>query len=557
MKIVSAEEMRALEREADSHGNSYARMMARAGEAVARVAADHLGGKGTGPVVVLVGPGNNGGDGLVAARYLATWGYQARLHLARPRAEDDADWQAVVSLGIPHAIGVSESALGDLRGWLAEASLVVDALLGTGARPPVSGEIAELLGVLAEALELSHNADAKLLRPAMPTAPRKERLKVLAVDVPSGLEATTGAVDRLAPRAVATVTMGLPKRGHLLMPGAEYVGELVVADIGLPMVQAGPGEPELLTAETAARLLPARPVAGHKGTFGSCLIVGGSGNYVGAPLLAAAGAARAGAGLVTLASIPQVLAGADSVIPEATRLVLPGEMGVVGAAAVPVLMRSAAQYGALLLGPGLTHERPVAEFLEALLDSEGAPRPAIGFVERRRSATQSGAVILPPLVVDADALNVLAEHKDWLKRLPPGSVLTPHPGEMARLTGVSVEEVQRDRIAAALEAARNWRAVVVLKGAMTVIAEPGGMVSVAPFANPALASGGTGDVMSGALAGLLAQGLSAYEAARCAVYIHGLAGELARRELGEAGVLASDLLIRLPRAMKRLREGWR
>jgi NAD(P)H-hydrate epimerase len=237
--------------------------------------------------------------------------------------------------------------------------------------------------------------------------------------------------------------------------------------------------------------------------------------------------------------------------------VLPSDTGVISPEAVAVLRRHLGQYHVLLLGPGLSGEKPTVEFVASLLaGAEGRHRSAIGFVERRRPAGLEEA-LLPALVIDADGLNALAGQPSLLERLPVGTVLTPHPGEMARLLGVSVEEAQRDRLQTASGAAERWHAVVVLKGAMTVVAGPGGDLAVAPFANPGLASGGTGDVLAGALAGLLAQGMAPFAAACAAVYLHGMAGEMARAELGGSGMVAGDLLELLPRAQSLLRQGWR
>ena len=565
MKIVSVQEMRRLEGEADAQGNTYADMMERAGQEVARVAASAEGRCESALVVILVGPGNNGGDGLVAARHLVSGGCQVRVHLARPRATDDPNWERLRGLGVPFVVGTSEEALSVLSGWLSNAELVIDALLGTGAHPPITGEIAAVLAALRDSRQSRARKQSlrgksavrfSAVAPALPQGQRLARPIILAVDIPSGLDADSGEVDPLTPRADLTVTMGLPKRGQCLFPGAAFVGQLVVADIGLPETQAGTGEPDLLTADLIRDLLPERPLHGHKGTFGSTLVLGGSSNYVGAPLLAAAAAARAGCGLVTVASIGQVLASADAVVPEATRLVLPGEMGVIGPAAAPILNRELASYDSLLIGPGLTQEKAASELIEALLGwRETAHRGSLGFVDRRKEP--GVGTVMPPLVLDADALNLMAANRTCLERLPKECVLTPHPGEMARLLDITVEEVQKDRIGIAVSAAGRWQVVVVLKGAFTVIAEPGGMVSLAPFANPALASGGTGDILAGAVASLLAQGLAPFAAARCAVYLHGLAGELAREEYGESGVVASDLLPRLPKAVTMIRQGWR
>ncbi|NPV09487.1 MAG: NAD(P)H-hydrate dehydratase [Anaerolineae bacterium] len=553
MKIVTVEEMRRLEQQADASGNTFAQMMETAGLRAAMVAMDVCEGA-VHPAVVLAGPGNNGGDGLVVARHLATAGGSVYVHLAQERDANDPVWQPLQKLGVAYAVGDGPEALQTLRARLDEAALVVDALLGTGARPPVRGAIASILEQLRQSLRARTERRPALLSVTAPGCLEPAPL-VVAVDVPSGLDGDTGEVDELTPRADITITMGLPKRGLFHFPGAERVGQLVVADIGLPSAPAEPGEPELLTPDLVRSLLPARPRDGHKGTFGSVLVVAGSANYTGAALLTAGGAARTGCGLVTLAGVGQVLSGADAVVPEATRLYLPGEMGVIEESAVGVLRKEWGRYQAIVLGPGLTTERPAHQFLTRLLEGAGgAARRAIGFVRSGAAAEgqQEPEGHLPPCVFDADALNLLAEERGLLEHLPKDSILTPHPGEMARLLQTDVGQVQADRTGTAMEAARRWQVVVVLKGAFTVVAAPDGMVCLAPFANPALASGGTGDVLAGAVGAMLAQGLKPYDAARVAIFLHGLAGEFAAADMGRSGVVAGDLLTYLPRALSSL-----
>ncbi len=550
MKVVRVAEMKGLEDRAAVDGYSYEAMMETAGSRVAAVAEALLRERrGPGDVVILVGPGNNGGDGLVVARHLATAGHPVYVHLVRPRPPEDRQWQPVAKLGVPCAAGDDEEAVSSLRARLLNSSLVVDALLGAGSRPPVTGTVAKILDALRDCL-----AERALARPPLewPCHPHGDRRRpvVLSVDLPSGMDADTGEVDALTPNATVSVAIAFPKPGHFRFPGAERVGDLVVADIGLPPEPVGRDDLELLTASSIALALPPRARDGHKGTFGSVMVVGGSANYVGAGLLAAAGAARAGCGLVTLASVGSVLAAADTVVPEATRLHLPGQLGVIGPEAVPVLRPRLGQYQALLLGPGLTQEKPAADFLERLLAGEAASaRSEIGFVPARprEGAGHAAGAGIPPMVVDADGLNLLAARTALLPHLPSGSVLTPHPGEMARLLGCSTAEVQEDRLGCARSAARRWGVIVVLKGAFTVVASSDGRTCLAPFANSALASAGTGDVLAGAIASFLAQGLDPYAAARVGVYLHGLAGERARDRLGNSGVLASDLLEQLPR----------
>jgi len=335
------------------------------------------------------------------------------------------------------------------------------------------------------------------------------------------------------------------------------VGHIVVADIGIPPELAADVPLEMATAEGIQAWLPARPRSAHKGTFGRALIVAGSVNYVGAATLAGSGAKRVGTGLVTLALPMPVQPAVAAGLAEATYLLLPHDMGVIASGAVPVLREKYEDYDALLLGPGLTQEKETVAFVHTLLGLERSERRGqIGFVSSR-SADPAEGPELPPLVVDADGLNALATADRWWEALPPGTILTPHPGEMARLMGedMTTKEVQADREGHARRMAGRWNAVVVLKGAFTVIAEPGGRLSILPFANPALATAGSGDVLAGAIAGLRAQGMDAFEAAVAGAYLHGLAGELVREDLGDMGVVAGDLPPRLPLALRSIRGG--
>lgn len=343
---------------------------------------------------------------------------------------------------------------------------------------------------------------------------------VVAVDCPSGLNCDTGELDELAPRAQLTVTFAGPKHGHFLFPGAAAVGELVVVDIGIGGDLAPVREVpvDLATAALARSLLPWRPIDGHKGTFGKTLIVAGSAGYWGAPILCGRGAYRAGAGLVALAVPQAVRPVAAGQLPEATYPPAPDAENF-GAEGARYLRKIAGDFDALLVGPGLGPDADA--FMEALLANVDA---------------------FPPLVVDADGLNALARMEDGLRRLPPGAVLTPHPGEMARLLDVGVASLRgRERIHVAREAAARWGHVVLLKGAFTVVAAPDGRCTILPFANPLLGSAGSGDVLAGVIVSLLGQGLAGYEGAVLGAYLHGGAGQLAREALGDAGLLSGEL----------------
>jgi len=343
------------------------------------------------------------------------------------------------------------------------------------------------------------------------------------------------------------------KPGQFVFPAAAAVGELIVADCGvaedLPDLAAV--KVVLGTREVVRALLPARPRSAHKGTFGRALIAAGSVNYTGAAFLAGAAAYRIGAGLVTLAIPTPIYPILAAQLPEATWLMLPHEMGVIASSAAEVLSKQLGRYEALLVGPGFGTEKETAAFLRRLLGVEdAAQRGPLGFGSRTEPEKAAEGPVFPPLVVDADGLRLLAQIEDWPKVLPREAVLTPHPGEMAALTGMGKAALQADRLGAAQKFAAEWGHVVVLKGAFTVVAAPDGRVTVQPFATAALARAGTGDVLAGAIVGLLAQGLKPYEAAVAGTYLHGLAGVLAARALGTtASVLASNVLEALAEAV--------
>jgi len=407
----------------------------------------------------------------------------------------------------------------ELETLLASSEVVIDALFGTGKLRPLAGVNEQVLARVRAAKEA------------------RPRLGIVAVDLPSGLDADSGATDPSCVAADLTVTLGYPKLGLFSFPGREKVGQLVVVDIGIPESLGQGIATELIAAEFVGSMLPKRPPDAHKGTFGRVLVCAGSMHYSGAAYLACQGAMRVGVGLVTLAvarSLQPILA---TKLTEVTYVPLPeSEPGFIAAEASAIVHQWLADYDVLLMGCGLSQHPSVIEFV-------------------RNSLLDMPPSLSPALVLDADALNTLAQTEEWWQRVPQGAVLTPHPGEMARLTGLDVDEIRRDRLRVAGEAAALWQKTVVLKGAHTLIASPDGGARISPIANPGLASAGTGDVLSGVIAGLLAQGLSQPVAAACGVYLHGMTGEMVRAELGDAGMVASDLLPALPRVIRKVREG--
>jgi NAD(P)H-hydrate epimerase len=505
--------MAALERSAqDVPGVSVSALMARAGAAVATVARRLLGRSGGRRVVVLVGKGNNGGDGLVAARDLEGDAVVTAL-LVVPPASLAGDPAAHLAALRARRVRIEiSSALDDtaLDRTLAEADLIVDAIFGTGFRGPAAGEP-------ARAIE----------------AANRSGVPILAVDVPSGIDAATGRAGPPCVYAAATVTMGLPKRGLVQYPAAAHAGTVYVADIGLStsLVDAAPIPVSLVTGAWVNRTLPVRPPDGQKGQFGRVALVAGARGFVGAAILAARGAIRAGAGLVTVglpASLAAVPAGS---LPEAMTRALPETAeGSVAARALDEILEWVSGSSVLAIGPGLTMHQEVCALVRALL-----PR-----LDR-------------PLIADADALNALAGEPERLRAVRAPKVITPHPGEMARLLGCEIAQVQEDRVETARTAAAGFGAVVVLKGARTVVASPDGRAMIVPAGNAAMATGGMGDVLTGAAAALVASGMPAFEAAACAAYLHGRAGDLAAE--AELGLLAHEVADAIPRSLRAVRDG--
>lgn len=538
--IVSVAQMKAMEAEADRKGTSFDRMMDNAGKAVGEAAVRNFGALQGKRVILLCGGGNNGGDGLVAAIHMAKEGATVRVFLASERKKDDPRIRAAEEAGISMQEIVSERGRQVLSDSIREADLVVDAILGTGTRLPLRPPLPQILEIVRNCLEQS------------PSRPY-----VIAVDCPSGLDCDTGAVCPQMFPADLTVTLGAAKAGLLSFPGAELVGRLEVADIGLPAdLDSLPASgPWLATRDIVRKWLKPRPRSAHKGTFGRVLIIGGSINYPGAPILAGQGAYRAGAGLVTLAVPPTVYSATVSMLPEATWIVLPEDLGVISSDAVEIVLAEATRYDSLVVGPGLGREKTTAGFLKGLLQEHLGTKSPIGFGQPEKAAMEKKPH-WPPLIVDADALKILADMDGWPGKLPPGSVLTPHPGEMSILCGMSKEEIQKDRAGIAMRFAREWNLVVVLKGAFTVIASPDGAEAIAPFATSALARAGTGDVLAGVIGGLIAQGMKGFEAAVLGAVLHGRAGEIAAGKIRAVdSVLAGDVARSIADSIAELRQG--
>ena len=518
-KLVTVAEMAALEKAADAAGHSYATMMELAGRGVAESILVRYANLGL--VTVLTGPGNNGGDGLVCARYLHEAGVPVRVYLWKRRTEPEHDDQQhdakLNALSIPTAHADDDSDFATLRAWLAETALVVDALLGTGANRPIDGQLATLLTQVR-------------------AGQQARAYEVVAVDCVSGLNCDTGAVDPAAVPAQVTITFAYAKQGHYQFPGVDVTGELQVIDIGIDPALAAGVKTFLLSEALIRRWLPARPNNSHKGTYGKLMAAVGCVNYAGAALLSCTAASRVGTGLVTGAVAKPVWPVVAGRLAEATWLPLPTgadeEDGVIGESAAPLLLGALSGYDVLLLGCGLGQKPTTAAFVQALLTA--LPE-------------------LPGVLLDADGLNCLAKLDEWPSLLPAHAVLTPHAAELGRLCGLPVAAVVKQRWRLAQEKAATWNAVILAKGPYTVIADPAGWLAVLPIATAALATAGTGDVLAGTIAGLLAQGLDPFRAACVGAWLHGTAGLRCAESMGTTGVLASDLLPHLPLIMRGLR----
>jgi len=527
MKLVTVAQMQKIENDADAGGLTYDQMMENAGQGLADVVIDLFADEIEPEAVGLVGPGNNGGDTLVALTALAESGWGASAYLVKRKKDDlvkrftDAGGELITG----------KDAFEKLAESIEVADVLLDGVLGTGIKLPLKKDAAELLeevNVILESLD--------------------EAPLVIAVDCPSGLDCDTGEVADETIPADLTITMAAVKQGLLKLPAFEYVGELEVVDIGLPddLPSIMEVDTEVADPDSVAMLLPERPLASHKGTFGTALLAAGSLSYTGAAALAGEAAYRAGAGLVTLA-VPAPLHGVlASQLPEATWVLLPHEKGAISENGAEVLAKHLDRASALLVGPGFGTEATTKAFIENILDGKFAKKKSaqrIGFVHDSSRSDDETEIKLPPMIVDADGLNLLAKIDGWAKKLPAGSILTPHPGEMASLTGLSIEEIQEDRQAVACKFAKEWGHIVVLKGAFTVVASPDGRTTLIPVASPALARAGTGDVLAGLITGLRAQGLDAFDAAIAGAWIHAQAGLYAADDLGTtASVLAGDVL---------------
>lgn len=484
-----------------------------------------------GTVGVFCGRGNNGGDGLVVARYLHNWGVpvtvwlvgsnrsrSAHTELAMTTVESSTNRDIVKKLGIDirsfaSDIGSDFFSSSEGKALASTITVIVDALLGTGLDRPVEG-------MFLQAIELINGGDAT----------------VVSVDVPTGINSDNGRIMGSAVRADATVTFGYLKPGLVIHPGKDSAGDIRLIDIGLPELEGDGLNIHLTTCAAVDDMLPDRPVDSHKGSFGYLLTIAGSLGMSGATLLAAESGLRSGAGLCILAT-------PSSLVPHLP----PGEIiyrpiaetdeTTIAPKAYWDLEKDLDKATAIILGPGLSTNEETVSFVQKFLS---------------KTFGKDGGT---PCIIDADGLNCIARNTRAFPDNARNIVITPHPKELSRLLSVSTQEIQGDRVGAAVKAATEFGCTVVLKGAHSVIADPDGNVFINPTGNPGMATAGAGDVLSGVIGGLMAQGVPPLESAVAGAYLHGRAGDLAARELGMPSVVAGDLVAYLPGAFMSIQEG--
>ncbi len=535
IKVVTVDEMRMIETQATQSGVSYEQMMDKAGQGVARYLLTRLNDDNN-TILGLVGGGNNGGDTLVALATMAKAGWKTYAYLVKVRADEDPLMKWYLQCGGEFQSSAADVHRKKLEEWLKASSILLDGILGTGVYLPLSTEIASLLRYVTFIKNLP---------------------MVVAIDCPSGVNCDTGEAAAECIPAKLTLCMAAIKSGLLRFPAFQLAGQLEVVDIGLPkkLEPLAKIKSEIPIREDVRKILPVRPMNAHKGMFGTTMIAAGSVNYIGAAYLCAAGAYATGTGLVQCAVPEGIQIALASKIPEATWLILPSELGVISEEAAELFLSKLQKATAVLLGPGWGSEETTGKFLASILSQHHAAKRSknIGFMPTEENGKQSQKAGLPPLVIDADGLRLLAKEKGWEKDLPKDTILTPHPGEMSGLCNLPVEEIQRNRMSIAKEYAEKWECIVVLKGALTVVGNPNGQTCTIPFATSALAKAGSGDVLAGMITGLRAQGMPAFEAAWSGAWLHAQAGLLAAKKIGStAPVTASTVLEMIPKVFQDL-----
>ena len=507
MKLVTATQMRAIEQSSVEAGVSIDTLMENAGLAVAEAVRNEFGkhselfGK---RIMILIGSGNNGTDGFIAGRHLKKWGANVTAVLCAKRNLPDPKQDSALETGVTVVVNTDDSGTEILRTQLESTDLIIDAILGTGSTRAIADPLSAITFTAVES-----------------------GVPVMALDLPTGLNSDTGEFDIAGLPAYRTLMLSNPKLGPAIAANPSVTGDVSVLDIGIPEGLDSQVNTELITDHLATSLFPERPFSGHKGTFGSTLIVGGSKDYLGAVTMATDAATRSGVGLTFVAIPKPVYRHIVGDIREAMYRALPvdGNNDIQAFEAAKSVLELTAKSTSVTIGPGLGTSSAAKKFLSTVLSEIDDNTP---------------------LVLDADALNILSTSHMWWERFTNPAVLSPHPGEMGHLMGLTSAEVQNDRLQIAQEAANKFNKIVILKGASTLIAAPDGRIAVSPWINTGLAKGGSGDVLAGLLGGLVAQQPGQlFEMATLAVFIHGYAAETARQDLGETGMRATDVIERL------------
>lgn len=513
MKVANSQEIRRIDRRAiEKYGMPGTVLMENAGREVVLAMIERYGNFEGKRISIIAGKGNNGGDGFVIARHLYNRGATVEVFLLGKSSDIKGDAKINLSILKKFSIPFYEKfSLKELNIHLKHSDIIVDAIFGTGLSSEVKKPFSDAINLI--------NSSGK---------------PVVSVDIPSGISSDTGEVLGIAVKANLTVTFVLPKRGILLFPGAEYAGVVKVTDIGIParVIEEENIRCNLLTKEEIKALLPGRKPDSHKGSFGHLLVIAGSVGKTGAAAMTGLSALRVGAGLVTIATPASLNNILEVKLTEVMTLPLPEtDDHSISMSAENILGKIMPEMSTIAIGPGLSTNPETVRLVKRLVTK-----------------------IDKPTVIDADGVNALVGYLDILKRSKFPLILTPHPGEMARLIGKTSKEVQKNRIGIAQDFAMKHRVYLMLKGARTVFSDPYGNVYINTTGNPGMATAGTGDVLTGMISGLIAQGIDPLSALKSGVYIHGLAGNLAAEEFGEMGMVAGDMIAKIPEAIKYLRD---
>ena len=527
MKLISTTEMKELEKAADAAGFSYSAMMEKAGKGIASVIGQRFNQIKQIRIIGLVGGGNNGGDTLIALKELQQKGWSTSALLVMERSSSDPLILNYLASG--GSILDVDQAL-NLDGE--QEFLFLDGVFGTGFHPPLPDNVQFLFTQLKQ---------------QFPGA------QWIAIDCPSGVDCEKGIVSPGTLAASLTICLEAVKKGMLTYTSFPYCGELISVELGISQYGSYSYSEGSFVADPdmIREILPQRSDFAHKGSFGKVLVIGGSSNYPGAPVLAGRGAYSVGVGLVQVAipeSIAQISA-ADT--PELTWLILPDAGGIISEMATETILPVCQTIQSMVIGPGMAREETTRRFLENLLRGKKERKTKAGFpgVSAINLDDENGQIHFP-LVIDADGLYLISRQDHWWQVLPAETVLTPHPGEMALMSGLSITDIQEDRLGVSKEFAAKWQVTLVLKGALTVVAEPDGRLAVIPVASSSLAKAGSGDVLAGIIGGLLAQRVPAWEAALAGAWLHAQAGKVSALHAGCAeSVLASDLIRAVPKVI--------